>query len=147
MESQEEEYEIAYKVVSSKTRLGTNAMIYGEHIILNEIPNKLKKFFPVYEKGAVIKAPTRTGILCFDSTYFAKRWTDSVYSLGNKDYIIIAIKGYNRVKNPKIKIGCGGDIDLLIHKLNDNDYYCGCIDRQREFLSHLRAYARVEVLG
>ena len=147
MESQEEEYEIAYKVVSSKTRLGTNAMIYGEHIILNEIPNKLKKFFPVYEKGAVIKAPTRTGILCFDSTYFAKRWTDSVYSLGNKDYIIIAIKGYNRVKNPKIKIGCGGNIRSLLYKLKKHAYYDNNLVKHKEFLLHIRAYARVEVLG
>jgi hypothetical protein len=107
---------IVFKVVHKETRYGSNATIFIQknsiHSFLKlfEHFTGLKKYFPKYEKGKIIKCvPGSAGLMCFKSLYFCDKFMkhNRLQSV-NCDIIKVRINKKNIMKEQKI-ISCCGD--------------------------------------
>lgn len=105
---------IAYKVVHDPSRYGSNAAGYIQSnngnfsnfkYLLRDYP-QLRPFFPVYNKGKIVRAAKRTsGIICFSNISEANSFINYEY-LNN--VMIIKVRGIGLRPRPHaIFSGCG----------------------------------------
>lgn len=110
---------ICYKVVSKKSRYGTNLSIYlklhnklKRKTLLKMYP-KLKDFLPIYYKNKIIKrVEDSPGIMVFNHRYSAENFiieNDLV-----KVCKIVKVEGINNLQSSPIKESCGSMIFRLI---------------------------------
>lgn len=115
---------IAYKVVDKEYRLGSNALLYidtnGFELFKRAVQKyQLQLYFPVYKKGAIVKAVEGSiGIMCFFSEDCAKEFI--YYYRISRPVIIVKVDGKNLINESvtkKIKLipGCAGSLARIKH--------------------------------
>lgn len=115
---------LAYKIVDKNTRRGTNYILGTEGRDV-EIPDKVKKYFPQYSKGAVVKAvPKSAGICCFKTREDAKQFINDELLLYISLCEILKVQGEGVVAHPVLypQLGCNLQyfLDALYHKMGYN---------------------------
>jgi hypothetical protein len=117
-----------YKVVEARTRYGSNVMGHKmECGFFSDPPSAQNNFrklirkypdiFPKYTKGKIVTAlPDTAGIFCFESKYFAERFTEEYYLEGRCK--IIRVEGIGDPIKPKWVLSGGFDLDKLLAYLD-----------------------------
>jgi hypothetical protein len=102
---------IAYKIIGSRNRMGTNYNIFiNEHrlfpskvvgrLMYPKLWTKLKKYYPRYEFGFIVEAVSGSaGIFCFCSIEDARLFISEYFDYyGKRAMRIIQVEGYNQSK-------------------------------------------------
>jgi len=116
---------IAYKVVHSHYRYGTNLMIFFQselisyHEFLRNTEEKYRKYFPLYLKDSILNAPKNSlGFLLFkrkiDAILFIQKELSSLRTYS----MILRIETLSKTKKiqpGQLKISCGSSPQLIYH--------------------------------
>lgn len=117
---------MAYKVVTERHRLGTNAAIamHNRRFKPEDFERPLvSMYFPKYTKGSLIKAvPGSPGICCFKTIAQANAFIGNNEALCCQSMIVIKVKGIKTIKNPLLVSGMGCGPDRFLLRLTDKSY-------------------------
>lgn len=134
---------MAYKIVTEKERLGTNAALAMRNYSRSELTVrdfiKYPEYYPIYSKGALITAiKGSAGICCFKTFASANRFIGNSNELRFCNLLIVKVKGFKKVINPILKAGCGTSPEKIISNIKLN-----CV---RELPKGFISFEKVKVL-